>query len=255
MSSSLFSAFASLAEHLAAVLEPVFHGASTAAAIVLFTALVRLAVHPLSRQAARGQKAQARLRPQMNALRAKHGKDSKALQKAVMELHAAEKVSPLSGCLPGLLQMPAFFLLYHLFSSTSISGKANGLLDHTLFQAPLGGHWADALAHGGVFGARGLVYVVLFAVVAAVATFNYRRMKRQMAATPVMAAGGQDAVPGMAAMSKFMPLLSFGTLISVAVVPLAAALYLVTSTTWTAVERAFLYKDMVPAPAALATAA
>src|SRR5262245_52009482 len=117
MFTPLFSAFASLAEHLASLLEPVFHGASTAAAIVLFTALVRLAVHPLSRQAARGQKAQAKLRPQLAALREKHGKDSKALQKAVMELHAAEKVSPLSGCLPSLLQMPAFFLLYHLFSS------------------------------------------------------------------------------------------------------------------------------------------
>jgi YidC/Oxa1 family membrane protein insertase len=219
MFTSLFSAFASLAEHLAGLLEPVFHGASTAAAIVLFTALVRLAVHPLSRQAARGQKAQAKLRPQMAALREKHGKDSKALQKAVMELHAAEKVS----------------------------------LDHTLFAAPLGGNWAEALAHGGAFGARGIVYLALFAVVAAVATFNYRRMKRQMAATPVVAPAGQDAVPGMAAMSKFMPLLSFATLFTVGVVPLAAALYVVTSTTWTAVERAFLYKDMLPAPAALAT--
>ncbi|MFG2717154.1 YidC/Oxa1 family membrane protein insertase [Streptomyces sp. NPDC048416] len=255
MLTPLFSAFANLADHLAAVLEPVFHGASTAAAIVLFTALVRLAVHPLSRQAARGQKAQAKLKPQIAVLREKHGKDSKALQKAVMELHAAEKVSPLSGCLPGLLQMPAFFLLYHLFSSTKIGDKANGLLDHALFQAPLGGNWTDALAHGGVFGARGLVYVALFVVVAAVATFNYRRMKRQMAATPLVAPGGQDAVPGMAAMNKFMPLLSFATLFTVAVVPLAAALYVVTSTTWSAVERAFLYRDMLPAPAALATAA
>ncbi|MGW2861580.1 YidC/Oxa1 family membrane protein insertase [Streptomyces sp. NPDC001205] len=255
MFTSLFSAFANLTEHLAGLLDPVFHGASTAAAIVLFTAFVRLAVHPLSRQAARGQKAQARLRPQLAALREKHGKDSKALQKAVMELHAAEKVSPLSGCLPSLLQMPAFFLLYHLFSSTTIGGKANALLDHTLFRAPLGGRWADALAHGGMFGTQGLVYVALFAVVAVVATFNYRRTKRQMAATPVVAPGGQDAVPGMAAMGRFMPLLSFATLFTVGVVPLAAALYVVTSTTWSAVERAVLYKDMLPAPAALATAA
>ncbi|MFE9407596.1 YidC/Oxa1 family membrane protein insertase [Streptomyces sp. NPDC006704] len=255
MFTPLFSAFANLTEHLAGLLDPVFHGASTAVAIMLFTAFVRLAVHPLSRQAARGHKAQTRLKPQIAALREKHGKDSKALQKAVMELHAAEKVSPMSGCLPGLLQMPAFFLLYHLFSSTDIGGRANGLLDHTLFQAPLGGHWADALAHGGFFGARGLVYVALFAVVGAVATFNYRRMKRQMAASPVVAPGGQDAVPGMAAMNKFMPLLSFATLFTVAVVPLAAALYVVTSTTWTAVERAFLYQHMLPAPAALTTAA
>ncbi|MCT9087407.1 YidC/Oxa1 family membrane protein insertase [Streptomyces sp. ASQP_92] len=255
MFTSLFSAIASLAEHLADLLEPVFHGASTAAAIVLFTALVRLAVHPLSRQAARGQKAQATLRPQLAALREKHGKDSKALQKAVMELHAAEKVSPFSGCLPSLLQMPAFFLLYHLFSSARIGDRPNALLDHTLLQAPLGGRWTDALAHGGAFGPQGLVYVVLFAMVAAVATFNYRRMKRQMAANPVAVPGGQEAVPGMAAMNKFMPLLSFATLFTVAVVPLAAALYLVTSTTWTAVERAFLYKDTLPALAAPAAAA
>ncbi|MFG3285795.1 YidC/Oxa1 family membrane protein insertase [Streptomyces sp. NPDC048111] len=258
MFTSLFSAVADLAEHLADLLEPVFHGASTAAAIVLFTALVRLAVHPLSRQAARGQKAQARLRPQLAALREKHGKDSKALQKAIMELHAAEKVSPFSGCLPSLLQMPAFFLLYHLFSSARIGGEANGLLGHTLFQAPLGGRWTDALGHGGVFGAQGLVYLALFAIVAAVATFNYRRTKRQMAANPVVVPGAQEDAPtaaAMGAMNKFMPLLSFATLFTVAVVPLAAALYVVTSTTWTAVERAFLYRDMVPAPAALAAAA
>ncbi len=39
-----------------------------------------------------------------------------------------------------------------------------------------------------------------------------------------------------------MPLLSFATLITVAVVPLAAALYVVTSTAWTVVERAFLFR-------------
>ena len=41
-------------------------------------------------------------------------------------------------------------------------------------------------------------------------------------------------------MARMLPLLSFGTLLTVAFVPLAAALYVVTSTTWTAVERAAL---------------
>lgn len=45
-----------------------------------------------------------------------------------------------------------------------------------------------------------------------------------------------------------MPLLSFATLITVAVVPLAAALYVVTSTTWSAVERAFLFRDQPDQP-------
>ncbi len=50
----------------------------------------------------------------------------------MLELHAEEKVSPLSGCLPSLCQLPAFFLLYHLFSSSTIGGEANELLSHRL---------------------------------------------------------------------------------------------------------------------------
>ncbi|MFK4222931.1 YidC/Oxa1 family membrane protein insertase [Streptomyces sp. NPDC019890] len=244
------SIFASLVAHLADLLQPLFHTSATAAAIVVFTALVRLAVHPLSRAAARGQKAKARLSPQIAELRTKHAENPERMQKAVMELHAKEQVSPLSGCLPSLLQLPAFFLMYHLFSSSRIGGEPNGLLSHTLFAAPLGDRWTDALAHGGFFGGAGTVYVVLFAVVVAVATFNYGRTKRQMAAAPLPQAG----TPGMGAMTKIMPLLSFATLFTVAVVPLAAALYVVTTTAWTAVERAFLYRDM-PTAGALATAA
>ncbi|MGW7362347.1 YidC/Oxa1 family membrane protein insertase [Streptomyces sp. NPDC054841] len=243
--------FASLVERLADVVQPLFQGSATAAAIILFTALIRLAVHPLSRAAARGQKARTRLAPQVAELRRKHGKDPERLQKAVLELHAREKVSPLSGCLPSLMQLPAFFLMYHLFSSSEIGGEANGLLGHSLLAAPLGSRWADALGDGGVFGPAGLVYVALFGIVAAVATFNYVRTKRQLAAAGPLDQGQQ--LPGMGAMTKVMPLLSFATLVTVAVVPLAAALYVVTSTTWSAVERVFLYRD-TPVAGALATA-
>ncbi|QNE77114.1 membrane protein insertase YidC [Streptomyces finlayi] len=255
--SAFMSAFASLVGSLADLLQPFFQTASTAAAIVLFTALVRLAVHPLSRAAARGQKARTKLQPQIAALREKHGKNPERMQKALMELHTAEKVSPLSGCLPSLLQMPAFFLLYHLFSSTRIGGEPNALLSHRLFEAPLGERWHDALADGGVFGAQGLVYLALFLIVAAVATFSYGRTKRQMAANPMTPATGPDGqpVPGMGAMTKLIPLMSFMTLFTVAFVPLAAALYVVTSTTWTAIERAFLYRDMTAPGTAMAGAA
>lgn len=150
--STFMSAFAHLVERFADLLQPLFHASAAAAAIVLFTALVRLLVHPLSRAAARGQRARAALQPQIAQLRKKHGKDPEKLQKALMELHAEEKVSPLSGCLPSLLQMPAFFLLYHLFSSSTIGGGTNALLGHTLSAAPLGGRWADALGGGGLFG-------------------------------------------------------------------------------------------------------
>ncbi|MCT4356080.1 YidC/Oxa1 family membrane protein insertase [Streptomyces sp. Je 1-79] len=239
------SVFATLVERLADLLQPLFATTATAAAIVLFTMLVRLAIHPLSRASARGQKARTRIAPQLAELRAKHAKNPERLKKEVMELHAKEKVSPFAGCLPSLLQAPAFLLMYHLFAGDRMAG-------HTLFAAPLGDHWADALAHGGVFGPAGQVYLVLFAIVAAVAAFNFRRTKRQLAAQPLTT--GLPATPGADTINKVMPLLSFATLITVAVVPLAAALYVVTSTTWTVVERAFLFRDPRPMEA-LATQA
>ncbi|MFE6591138.1 YidC/Oxa1 family membrane protein insertase [Streptomyces sp. NPDC057781] len=236
------SVFASLVEHLADLLQPLFGASAAAAAIVLFTALVRLLVHPLSRAAARGQKARTRLQPRIAELRRKHAKNPEKLQRAVLELHAEEKVSPLSGCLPSLCQLPAFFLLYHLFSSSTIGGRANELLSHQLLAAPLGGRWADALGDGGPVGGAGLVYVALFAFVAGVAVFSYRLTKRTMAERPMLPTGDGEATPGLGAITKVMPFMSFFTLVTVAVVPLAAALYVVTSTTWSAVERAVLYR-------------
>lgn len=235
------SVFASLVGHLADLLQPLFGAGAAAAAIVLFTAFVRLLVLPLSLAAARGQRARAALGPRIAELRRKHARNPEKLQRAVLELHTEEKVSPLSGCLPSLCQVPAFFLLYHLFSSATIGGRANELLAHRLFDAPLAGHWADALADGGVFGDAGLVYVALFVLVAVVAAFTVGRARRTTAAGPVVAAADGEAVPGLGALSRVMPFMSFFTLVSVAVVPLAAALYVITSTTWSAVERAVLY--------------
>ncbi|WP_437075114.1 YidC/Oxa1 family membrane protein insertase [Streptomyces sp. enrichment culture] len=229
------SLFATLVEQLAGLLQPLFHASAAAAAIVVFTAFVRLLVHPLSRAAARGARARAALQPRVAELRRKHAKDPEKLQRAVLALHAEEKVSPLSGCLPSLLQLPAFFLLYHLFSSSEIGGEPNALLAHGLLGAPLGERWTDALAAGGVLGEAGVVYVVLFAVVTGIAVFNYRRTRAALA----------DAVPldtpGAGGIARVMPFLSFFTLVTVAVVPLAAALYVVTSTAWSAVERALLH--------------
>ncbi|MGW0824180.1 YidC/Oxa1 family membrane protein insertase [Streptomyces sp. NPDC002845] len=231
--------FADLVEQLADLVQPLFHASAAAAAIVLFTAFVRLLVLPLSRAAARGQRARAALQPRIAELRKKYRKRPEKLKEALMELHVEERVSPLSGLLPSLCQLPAFFLLYQLFSNSTVGGEPNGLLAHRLFAAPLGDRWVDALGAGGVFGAEGLVYVGLFVLVAAVAAFGYRRTKRMMAADSPVVDG--ERIPGLEAVTRFMPFMSFLTLVTVAVVPLAAALYVVTSTTWSAVERALLY--------------
>ncbi len=239
------SVFGFLGEALtrgATAIEPLFGPAAMAVAIVVCTLAVRAALHPLARAAARGEKARTALAPQLAALQRTHKGNPERLQKAMADLYATTGASPLAGCLPTLLQMPVFFVMYHLFST-----GGGGLLEHTLLGAPLGGHWSQALADGGVFGPQGRVYLGLFLLIGAVATWNFRRARAGAAKAPAPAAGG--ALPGMASLSKVLPLLSFGTLVTVAVVPLAAGLYMVTTTTWTACERALLHRDRKePAP-------
>ena len=159
-------------------LHPLFGASAAAAAIVLFTACVRLLVHPLSRAAARGQKARAALAPKIAELR-KHKENPEKLQKAVLELHAKEKVSPLSGCLPGCSRCRRSSCSTTCSRTRSAARRTN--CSPTSFRRAarraVGGR---ARGRRGLRGA-GLVYLGLFAIVAAVATFNYRRTKRMMA--------------------------------------------------------------------------
>jgi len=246
---SMFGFLGEALAHGAGAIAPLFGTAAMAAAIVLCTLGVRAALHPLARAAARGEKARSALVPRMAELQRTHKGNPERLQKAMSELYAETGSSPLAGCLPTLLQLPVFFVMYHLFST-----GGGGLQGHTLLGAPLGGHWSQALADGGVFGPQGRVYLALFVLIAAVATWNFRRARAAAPAAPQPAAGGGAALPGMSSMAKLMPLLSFGTLITLAVVPLAAGLYVVTTTTWTACERALLQRDRGRGEGAAATA-
>lgn len=216
---------------IADALHPFFHDSATAAAVVACTLLVRFALHPLARKAASGERVRAELAPATAELRRKHRNDSERMTRELTALHAERGVSPLTGCLPVLLQLPVFFVLYHLFTTD------DDLLHHALLGAPLSADWFDALHAGGVAGPHGLVYLGLFAVIAAVAGWTALRARR---ATPVPAA---PAAPVMGAMTRLLPWLSFGSLVTAAVMPLAAGLYVATSTTWTAAERAWLRRE------------
>ncbi|MFC7218480.1 YidC/Oxa1 family membrane protein insertase [Streptomyces polyrhachis] len=252
----MFDALSSVLSALADVLDPLFGGAATAAAVIVFTLCVRLALHPLARATARGHKTREALSPQLAELQRKHRKNPEKLQKATMELYRESGSSPLAGCGPMLLQLPVFMVMYRLFS-----GHDHELLDHTLLGAPLGGRWSDALADGGVFGPHGLVYLGLFAVVAAGATWSFLHSRRLAAAAAArreaagVAGNAAEQLPGMAGMARWMPLLSFGTLLSAAVVPLAAALYLATTTLWSVAERTLLHRTISTAPAPAKAAA
>ena len=81
-------------------------------AIILLTLCIKLAFFPLS---AKSYKSMARMKnvaPQMQKLKERYGDDRQEMQKATMELYRKEKINPLGGCLPILIQIPVFIALY-----------------------------------------------------------------------------------------------------------------------------------------------
>lgn len=215
---------------LATALQPVFGGASTAAAIACFTLAVRLVLLPLSYAQVRAERNRARLQPAIQRLRERYRHNPERLQREMAALYASEGSAPFGGCLPTLLQLPFFVVLYRLFTSATIGGRGNGLLSHGLFGMPLGETWFATIAASGPVAADGFVFLVLFGLLALVAWWSSRRL-RTTQVSPMPGAAG-----------TLVRLLPFGTVAVATVVPLAAGLYLLVTTTWTTVERAVLWR-------------
>jgi len=86
--------------------------------IIAFTILIKLAFFPLS---AAGYRSMAKMRvvtPKMQAIRERYKADPVKMQQATMELYKAEKINPLGGCLPILIQMPVFLALYYVLQAS-----------------------------------------------------------------------------------------------------------------------------------------
>lgn len=80
--------------------------------IVIVTVLIKLAFYHLSAKSYRSMAAMRNLQPRLNALKERYGNDRQKLTQATMELYKTEKVNPLGGCLPILVQIPVFIALY-----------------------------------------------------------------------------------------------------------------------------------------------
>ena len=80
--------------------------------IVIFTILLKLAFFPLNQKAGREMARMRTLAPKIEALRARYGDDKVKLNQGMMELYRTEKVNPLGGCLPILIQMPFLIAMY-----------------------------------------------------------------------------------------------------------------------------------------------
>ena len=87
-------------------------------AIIAITICIRLAFFPLANFSFRSMAKMKALQPEMVRLKELHKEDKMKLQQEMMALYKKEKVNPMSGCLPILVQIPVFFALYKVLFVT-----------------------------------------------------------------------------------------------------------------------------------------
>ncbi len=160
-------------------------------AIVFLVITVRIILFPIFVKQIRSQRAMQALAPKVKELQAKHKGDQQTLREEMMKLYQTEKVNPLMGCLPLLLQIPVFFGLFHTlryinpfevnktqygwtvdqFNSASIA---------RLFTAPIAARFADSSDHLALLGAHGAAVKIVAGVLVLIMMLTTFMTSRQM---------------------------------------------------------------------------
>ncbi|MPZ59053.1 MAG: membrane protein insertase YidC [Rhizobiales bacterium] len=87
-------------------------------AILIVTVLIKIVFFPLANKSYASMAKMKAVQPQMMAVRERYADDKMKQQQAMMELYKQEKINPLAGCLPILIQIPVFFALYKVLFVT-----------------------------------------------------------------------------------------------------------------------------------------
>ena len=81
-------------------------------AIIIMTILLRMLLWPLTRKSYTSMAAMQKMQPEMQRIQKLYANDKQRMQLEIMKLYQTHKTSPMSGCLPMLIQIPIFFALY-----------------------------------------------------------------------------------------------------------------------------------------------
>ena len=87
-------------------------------AILIITVLIKIVFFPLANKSYASMAKMKAVQPEMMAIRERFGDDKMKQQQAMMELYKKEKINPIAGCLPILIQIPVFFALYKVLFIT-----------------------------------------------------------------------------------------------------------------------------------------
>jgi YidC/Oxa1 family membrane protein insertase len=83
-------------------------------AILAITVIIKIIFFPLANKSYASMAKMKAVQPEMQAIRERYGDDKAKQQQALMELYKKEKINPVAGCLPILIQVPVFFALYKM---------------------------------------------------------------------------------------------------------------------------------------------
>ena len=86
--------------------------------IIIVTVLIKLLFYPLSATSYKSMAQMKKVQPKLKSLKERYGDDRQKLNQAMMELYKTEKINPLGGCLPIVIQIPVFLALYWVLLET-----------------------------------------------------------------------------------------------------------------------------------------
>ncbi len=213
-------------------------------AIALLTVTVRIFLIPLTTKQVKSQQAMQRIQPELKRLQAKYKNDRQKLNEEMMKFYKENKVNPLAGCLPILLQAPLFIVLYRLILDLSDDGgpkhvPTNSKLYTSLVES--GGEmvsWGFDLAKAASsvsgFG-NAFPYYLLIAITVATGYFQQRQM------TSRMPKDGMNQQMQMIA--KIFPVIIGFVSLSV---PAGVVVYFIVSNLWQIGQQAVTFKLYPP---------
>ena len=160
-------------------------------AIVFLVITVRIILFPIFVKQIRSQRAMQALAPKVKELQAKYKGDQQTLREEMLKLYQTEKVNPLMGCLPLLLQIPVFFGLFHVLSYINpfqtnktqygwTVGEFDGAAGSSLFTAPIPARFADGAQQLAALGSHGVAVKVVAGILVLIMMLTTFMTSRQM---------------------------------------------------------------------------
>ncbi len=250
---------------MSAIFDPIFNALAAllaacysisgnyAVAIALFTVIIMLASTPLTLKSTRSMMAMQRVQPELKRLQTKYKGDRERLNQEMMALYQREGINPLGGCLPQLVQLPIFFILFRLLRGLSFTPKGAvnfepKYLDHgtRLYKDLASGNQMVSFGIDLARQANNVVrqsvveaipYLILIAITGVTAWYQQKQMQARQSESTAPTNSQQQML--MKVMPYTLPLFSF-------FMPLGMVIYFIISNLWRVGQQAYIHRSGPP---------